>query len=507
MARGPRRGAETGTIAAIEVIRNAQESCVSSIVWYDYETFGTSPAWDRPAQFAGIRTDEDLNEIEAPVEIFCKQSDDYLPHPQAVLTTGITPQDCQQRGIAEVDFIRQINDVFSVPGTCAAGYNSIRFDDEFTRYTLYRNFFDPYAREWQGGNSRWDLLDIVRCAYALRPDGIEWPKHDDGRISFKLEHLTAANGLDHGKAHDAVSDVRATIALARLIRDKQPKLYRYLFDMRRKQSVSDMIDVQQHKPLVHISGMFPVEQGCMAIVVPLCWHPKNKNSVIVYDLHADPTPLFELTAEQIQQRVFSRADELPEGVERLPLKELHINKSPVIAPAKTLTPDQAERWNLSGDTLRKHLGMIKNGPDIDTKLHQVFTSREFAPATDVDAMLYDGFFSPADKNAMNDLHGMSPWDLVGWSGSFQDKRGDEMLFRYRARNFPDTLEADERGRWEQFRRDRLFHTDSNCPALNFEQFARELQRAAEQVANDGNKLQWIHDLQLYAESIYPFDEG
>ncbi len=479
---------------------------MSSIVWYDYETFGTSPAWDRPAQFAGIRTDEDLNEIEAPVEIFCRQSDDYLPHPQAILTTGITPQECQQKGIAEVDFIRQINEVFSVPGTCAAGYNSIRFDDEFTRNTLYRNFFDPYAREWQGGNSRWDLLDVVRCAYALRPEGIEWPRNDEGRISFRLEHLTAANGLDHGKAHDAVSDVRATIALARLVRDKQPKLYRYLFDLRRKQAVADLIDVENHKPLVHISGMFPVEQGCMAIVVPLCWHPTNKNSVIVYDLHQDPTPLFDLSVEEIQQRVFSKAADLPEGVTRLPLKELHINKSPVVAPAKTLTPDQAERWNLSGETLRKHLGLIKNGPDLGPKLHQLFKARDFAPASDVDAQLYDGFFSPADKNTMNELHQRSGWDLVGWNAQFKDPRGEEMLFRFRARNYPETLEGEERSRWENFRRQRLFHTSPDCPALNFEQFARELQLAAQQVMDDPKKLQWIQDLQLYAESLYPYDD-
>ncbi|MGB1091474.1 MAG: exodeoxyribonuclease I, partial [Oceanobacter sp.] len=282
---------------------------MNSLVWYDYETFGTSPIWDRPAQFAGIRTDEDLNEIEPPVEIFCRQADDYLPHPQAILTTGITPQDCNRRGIPETEFIRRVNEMFSQPGTCVAGYNSIRFDDEFTRHTLYRNFYDAYAREWQGGNSRWDLLDVVRCAYALRPDGIEWPVHDDGRASFKLEHLTAANGLDHGKAHDAVSDVRATIALARLIRDRQPRLYQYLYSMRSKNAVGDAIDVITKKPLVHISGMYPVEQGCMAVVVPLCWHPSSKNSVIMFDLNADPEPLFALDAETIRQRIFTRTED------------------------------------------------------------------------------------------------------------------------------------------------------------------------------------------------------
>ena len=243
---------------------------MNSIVWYDYETFGTHPAVDRLAQFAAIRTDEDLNEIEAPVELFCRQADDYLPHPQAVLITGITPQQCNENGISEHRFMQAINAMFSQPNTCVMGYNSIRFDDEFTRYGFYRNFLDPYAREWQNGNSRWDLLDIVRCTFALRPEGIQWPNHEDGRPSFKLEDLTAANGLDHGKAHDAVSDVRATIALAKLIKEKQPKLFNYFYDLRRKEKVAALVDVSQHKPLIHMSGMIPAEQGCMTVVVPLC---------------------------------------------------------------------------------------------------------------------------------------------------------------------------------------------------------------------------------------------
>lgn len=476
---------------------------MNSIVWYDYETFGANPAWDRPAQFAAIRTDEDLNEIEPPVEIFCKPADDYLPHPEALLITGITPQDCLKKGVPETEFIARINAMFSQPGTCTAGYNSIRFDDEFTRYTLYRNFYDPYTREWQGGNSRWDLLDIVRCAYALRPDGINWPKHEDGRVSFKLEHLTAANGLDHGKAHDAVSDVRATIALARLIRDKQPKLFKYLYNNRSKQALAAMVDVTNHKPLMHVSGMFPVEQGCMAVVVPLCWHPTNKNSFIAFDLNQDPAPLFALSAEEIQQRVFTRTADLPEGVERLPLKEIHINKSPVLAPAKTLTPDQAERWAISGERLRQHLAMFRDGGSLTLKLQQVFGDRGFVAAKDVDGRLYDGFFSSADKQAMNDLHQLSDWDLADWPAPFRDERCEEMLFRYRARNYPDTLNEDERERWEQHRVNRLMAVPPATPALTFAQFAPLLEQAAMRVADDPIKLQWIHELQMYAESIFP----
>ncbi len=476
---------------------------MNTIVWYDYETFGINPAFDRPAQFAAIRTDEDLNEIEEPVEIFCKPADDSLPHPQAVLITGITPQQCQQNGVNEHEFMRRINEMFSVPKTCVAGYNSIRFDDEVTRYGLYRNFFDPYAREWQGGNSRWDLLDIARCVYALRPEGINWPKREDGKPSFKLEHLTAANGLDHGKAHDAVSDVRATIALAKLIKEKQPKLFDYFYGLRTKDKVRDLINVAKHTPLVHVSGKIPAERGCMTVVVPLCWHPTNKNSVIVWDLQQDPADLYLLTPEEIQKRVFTRAADLPEGVERLPLKEIHVNKAPVIAPMNVLTPEQAERWQISGDTLRKHLTFVRENAGLTDKMHQVFSGNEYDKEPDVDGQLYDGFFGTADKQLMQQIHQLTPWDLADWTASFKDARGEEMLFRFRARNYADTLNEDEQERWEQHRIMRL--VESNHPKiLNFNQFAQELQLAAEQVADDPVKLEWIHELQLYAESIYPY---
>ena len=163
---------------------------------------------DRASQFAGVRTDLDLNEIEAPLMMYCQPAYDYLPHPQACLVTGITPQTAQQEGLPECEFIRRIHAAFSRPQTCVAGYNSIRFDDELTRQLLYRNFYDPYEREWKHGNSRWDIIDMLRLCHALRPEGLQWPQRDDGAVSFRLETLSAANGLLHENAHDALSDVR-----------------------------------------------------------------------------------------------------------------------------------------------------------------------------------------------------------------------------------------------------------------------------------------------------------
>ena len=197
-----------------------------TFLWHDYETFGANPRLDRPSQFGAIRTDENFNQIGEAEMFYCSPADDFLPHPMAVLITGITPQEARTNGLAETDFAGAINDLMSRPNTCVVGYNSLRFDDEVTRHMFYRNFIDPYAREWQNGNSRWDLIDVVRAIYALRPEGINWPSKEDGTPSFKLEDLTAANGIAHGEAaHDALADVRATLELAKLLKKAQPRLF------------------------------------------------------------------------------------------------------------------------------------------------------------------------------------------------------------------------------------------------------------------------------------------
>ena len=303
-----------------------------SFFWHDYETFGVVPRRDRPAQFAGLRTDAELNEIGAPVMWFCRPAPDTLPDPESVLVTGILPQQALQQGLPEHEFAARIEAELARDGTVGVGYNSIRFDDEVTRFLFWRNLIDPYAREWQNGCGRWDLMDVVRCTWALRPEGIEWPTYGDGtmqgRPSFRLEHLTAANGLAHEAAHDALSDVRATLALARLIKRRQPRLWDFCLKLRKKDAV--WAEIGSGRPFVHLSGRYPVERGCLAIVWPLAAHPTNKNELIVWDLAQDPRQLAGLDAETVRRRLYTRQDELPEGVQRLPIKTIHVNKSPIV---------------------------------------------------------------------------------------------------------------------------------------------------------------------------------
>lgn len=433
----------------------------SSIFWYDYETTGINPRSDRALQMAGIRTDADLNEIAAPINLYCQPSDDILPHPAACVITGITPERLAQKGLCEADFMTRVHAQLAAPGTCGAGYNTLRFDDEVTRYSLYRNFFDPYGREWQGGNSRWDLIDVVRAACALRPDGIVWPQ-EDGRVTLKLERLTAANGIDHGQAHDALSDVRATIALARLIRDKQPKLYNYLFALRSKQKVQDQIQLMQ--PLVHISGRFSAARNYLGVVLPLAWHPHNRNALIVCDLHLDHAPLLEHDVEVLKQRLYTRRDALAEGELPVPLKLLHINRCPVVAPLGVLRVEDQERLQLDMASYQRRARQLIESREVwQDKVRALYGKEEFAGSEDPEQQLYDGFIGDRDRRLCEQVREAQPEQLVNESWPFDDPRLPELLFRYRARNFPETLNDLERRRWYKFCQDRLQHPELGAP--------------------------------------------
>lgn len=472
--------------------------------WHDYETFGADPSRDRPVQFAGVRTDADMNIIGEPLMIYCRPADDFLPHPDACLVTGIDPQLAVREGLSETEFAQRINDELSQPGTCGVGYNSLRFDDEVSRYMFYRNFLDPYAREWQNGNSRWDLIDVLRMARSLRPEGIEWPRSADGYPSLRLEELTVANNLAHENAHDALSDVYATIDMAKLLKKAQPKLFEYALSLRDKRQVQTLLDTQSYKPVLHVSSRYPIEHGNAAVVAPLAYHPVNKNAVVVYDLRVDPTDMLSMSAEEIRSRLYTRTDDLAEGEARIPLKLVHINRCPMLAPANMLNPAEAQRLQISGDDCRTHLAMLRGEQGLSDKLREVYSESPFDNDADPDLMLYGGgFFSPHDRKLMDEIRRTPSNALAELDLPFQDGRLEEMLFRYRARNWPESLDDADQEKWESFRAGRLLRGDSG--SLCYDEFYKRLNELASEADNDSTRLAFLQDLATYAESIYPMD--
>ena len=480
-----------------------------TLYWHDYETFGTDPQRDRPSQFAGLRTDLDLNIISDPLVLYCQPSADTLPQPEACLITGITPQIAMEKGVPEFEFIDQVHQQFSLPDTCSLGYNTLRFDDEISRNVLYRNFYDPYAREWQNGNSRWDIIDLTRMTYALRPDGIQWPRYDSGDACFRLEKLTEENDIGHESAHDALSDVKATIEWARLIKNKQPRLYEYLFNLRNKHQVAKLLNVMNPKPLVHVSSKYPAKRYSSAVILPLITDPKNNNAIVVFDLMQDAELLLDLSVDEIKQRVFTSADELPEGMDRIALKTVHINKCPALSPIKTLRLEDQDRLGIDLSICEKNRNKLLNNKNLKSKILQVFEKHDYEAIKDPDLMIYSGgFFNNNDKVKISEVRSSTAEQLVDKDFGFQDSRLDEMLFRYRARNFPHSLNDEESLLWKSYCQKKLT-SEEGGGSITLKEFENKLEVLVGELTINketdknliDNKLKILNELKDYKDTL------
>jgi exodeoxyribonuclease-1 len=464
--------------------------------FYDLETTGLSARDDRIMQFAGIRTTLELEPIGEPYNILVKLNDDTLPNPDALMVTGITPQETQADGYTEAEFAKVLMDEVFTPDTISVGFNSIRFDDEFIRHLFWRNFYDPYEWAWKDGRSRWDLLDVTRMTRALRPEGIEWP-FVDGKAANKLELLTKLNGIDHLKAHDALSDVEALIAVTGLIKSKQPQLYSYLLKIRDKKEVKKLINLDDKQPFVYVSGRYDSEFHKATVAFPLT-SGRNGN-VVVYDLRHDPTPFLELSLSDLEKRMYATWEERQaDGFMQIPVKELQYNRAPAVAPLGVL--EQADGWSRVGldeATITKHRNILLSVPSFAENIRTVFEKRpEFPKAYDVEAQLYDGFVADVDTLRIEKVRHADAQQLADLHPEFNDDRLAPLLLHYKARNYPKSLAEDEAVAWETWRAE---HVLKQLPS-----FVKRLQELSATIS-DENKRFVLEELQLWAESIVPTD--
>jgi exodeoxyribonuclease I len=476
----------------------------ASFYFYDLETSGFNPRTSRIMQFAGQRTDMDLNPIGEPDNILIKLSPDTLPDPDAILVTGITPQTTLAEGISEAEFAKYFMGEVCMPDTTMVGYNNIRFDDEFIRYTLWRNFYDAYEWHWKDGSSRWDLLDVVRMTRALRPQGIEWPFAPDGKPTNRLEFLTAVNKLNHESAHDALSDVNATIAIATLIKSKQPKLFDYLLTMRDKKKVTAF--VEKGAPLVYASGRYPSEYEKTTIAVMVGKHP-DKDAALMYDLRVDPGGFTDLSPQQLAELWSKWGKEAP----YFPVKELAYNKCPAIAPLSVLDKQSAARINIDMEIIKSNLAKLQKAKDFHEKLVNALSIAKPKPQTDlivneqdVDGLLYDNFINGSDKTKQRQVRALKPEELNN-TIEFADERLKLLLPLYKARNFPMNLTSDEQEHWEEFRKHRLLGGGDKSRAAKFFHRLSELSAQMPAGASDSPQRQYIlEELNLYGQAILPF---
>lgn len=465
--------------------------------FYDLETSGLNPRQDRIMQFAGQRTDMDLNPIGEPINILVRLNDDTLPSPEALMVTGITPQQTVADGYSEAEFSKiLISEVFT-PETITIGFNNIRFDDEFIRHLLWRNFHDPYEWGYKDGRSRWDLLDVVRMTRALRPKGITWPVDDKGVAVNKLEKIASANGIDHFKAHDALSDVQALIDVTKMIRQAQPQLYEYLLKMRDKNEIKKLVNLDYKQPFVYVSGRLDAEFNKATVVFPLT-AGKNGN-VVVYDLRYDPTPFIKMDANKLSKKIFASWDERQtEGFVKLPIKELQYNHSPAVAPLGVLT--QSDGWlkiKLDEKTIEKHKNILMSVPEFAENVRSAMENKtEYEKVLDPEAQLYDGFVPDVDKMRIEKVRMSTEQELVDFNPNFVDERLSPLLLHYKARNFPNSLAENEVIIWEKWRNERIM---AILPT-----FTNSLQKIL-QSTTDEDKLFTLSELHLWAESIMPVE--
>jgi exodeoxyribonuclease-1 len=464
--------------------------------FYDLETSGLSARDDRIMQFAGQRTDFDLNPIGEPYNILVALSDDTLPDPDALMVTGITPQQTVQDGYTEAQFAKLLMEEIFTPDTTVVGYNSIRFDDEFIRHLFWRNFYDPYEWTWKEGRSRWDIMDVVRMTRALRPEGIEWPVIDGKEVN-KLEPIAKVNGIDHFKAHDALSDVEALIAVTKLVKEKQPQLYNYLLKIRDKKAVKQLVNLDEKQPFVYVSGRLSSEFHKATVAFPLT-SGRNGN-VVVYDLRHDPSDFVSLAPRELEKKLFASWEERQkDGFVALPVKELQYNRAPAVAPLGVL--EQSDGWkriSLDEATITKHRNTLLAHPEFAENVRSAYEKRpEFTKSPDPEAQLYDGFLPDMDSMRIEKVRQASADQLADLHPEFTDERLSPLLLHYKARNFPKSLAEDEVGAWEQWRATRI---QRRLPS-----FMKRLQMLAA-TEKDDNKQFILQELQLWAESIIPLD--
>jgi exodeoxyribonuclease-1 len=405
--------------------------------------------------------------------------------------------------VTEAEFLKIFFDEVVEPDTIFLGYNTVRFDDEFMRFTLYRNFYDAYEWQWCDNCSKWDMLDVVRMTRALRPDGIEWPFNEQGKATNKLELLTKLNGVSHENAHDALNDVHATIAVARLIRDKQPKLFKYLLDCRHKKEVEKLV-CEQGKPFVYSCGRYPAENQKTTIAIKVA-DASRPGACLVYDLRHDPAEFLGMSPEQLAERwEWTKVEGAPK---RLPVKQLQFNRCPAVAPLAVLDDKSQERIGLTVETASRHIKTLLSSPDFADKLARALEIKEsrdserWTSDPSADGQLYDGFIGNGDKTVSRAIRAAKPAELTDFAGKLQDKRLKELLPLYKARNYPDSLSGEERQAWEAFIRDRLVGGSQSSRLAKY--FARLQELAAENA--DSDKTYLLEELQLYGQSIMPAD--
>lgn len=432
-----------------------------NFLFYDLETSGRNKQFDQIFQFAAILTDNKFNQIDEPVEYFCKLRSDVLPEPGAIKVNQIDVRELDEKALCEFEFARLVEETLLGNGNqCVIGYNSMSFDDEFIRFLLYRNLLPAYDWSWRKGNSCFDLFSVFCLGYSF--GRLSEIHVDEGPGSLKLENLSKNNNLTHDQAHDAVSDVKATIELARLLREKCPKLLEYALSLSDRAKVRRIITANDL--FCSSAGVYGYAENLLALHTQICDHPTNRNSVIGWNLKCDPTDIFGLTVNEIQERMYAKGEDRTIEVG---FEDFKTNKSPMV----TVFANKASESLRNYDLCLRNLEAVKaNLPKLKSLAREIFTSE--IPPKDLDADLYIGYFEDVGRDEKqlvkfrNDPANFKPMD-------FTVKRFQRQLRRLQARNFPEMLSASENEKYLHWRDTQRLSANALDGCVTWTEFEQE----------------------------------
>jgi len=415
-------------------------------VFYDIESTSPDSSTTQMVQIALIETDGQLNILkdennkERAHMFYIKMRPDIIPEPGAFLVHKVDPEwvghyktkninsdgkripehifsNCKNQPDGPVYNQHEANILIQsimtrTGNTCIAGYNSEKFDDEVIRHNFYRNMLEPYSHEWANGNHRADIIKAVQIVRMYSEKALKWPIGEDGKVSMKLERLSVENGLVHEKAHDALSDIYATIFLAKLIKDRRPSLWDKFKMLSDKQNVSRLVNSGE---VLTLTQMFiPKEKYGTTLALPLFQDNQNKNKYYLIDLLSDIEPILSMDADDLRDYIYSkkveRALKYPDI--NINIRSVSINKSPAIniPPSKFLGEDSNEvfgricdRVGTERETFQTNLHFVRNNLyDLKKKISEVYSVERTFDSKPIYSALYDGFFSNKEKDVRED---------------------------------------------------------------------------------------------------------
>lgn len=415
-------------------------------VIYDTETSGLNYDYDQILEAAAVTLDEGFNLIPGSEQTFTlRPRIDVPPHPEASLVHGLNMERLRTTGMSEYEFSEAFLRYVSVPNTFIGGYNSLSFDDEVLRRTLFRNLRDPYGHEWRDGNARFDLLNIVRTLYAWEPDSLNWPTGEDGKVSMKLGEIAAANRIKLDNAHDAMADVLATAELFQLVNRLGLHWPGRCLDLTNKREAERLMS--KRAPLFHVSPFYTKDRCYSSLILPVVRDATNGNKVLCIDLTQDPTDMLAMTAEEMRHYKFTPRNELEGVIPDVPMLGVQINKQPSLAELSEVPASLHARMGVDVRQCLEHAKMIVKSPDIAARLQEAFKVN-MGPARDTFGSIYSGsFFNPADSRRRENVHMKGPGglpvlattDAEQLSKGAQDRRLHDLIVRAQGLNFPGSL--------------------------------------------------------------------